>query len=258
MLTTKKSENGARDSTYSGLCSVCGDWSTFRDMAVPIRETYQCVNCRASLRERITASAILAVYGGMQFTSLSHLAKSDSFGSMSIYEPGISGSYRTFLSPLPGYMNSFYWEEGVPGHEMNGVRHEDLMRLTFADHSFDLIISSDIFEHIRKPMDAFREIHRVLRPGGTHIFSIPALVPMPKKTTYRVDTLTDQDIHILEPYYHGDGRGGKSLVYTDYGSDMIENLAEIGFRTIAVSNDHTDTERARVVAFVSFKSPIIT
>ena len=91
----------------------------------------------------------------------------------------------------------------------------------------------------------------MLRKGGFHIFSIPSLIPMRSTTTYRVDTRTEKDIHIKEPYYHGDGRGGKSLVYTEYGADMFEGLRECGFQTFALRADHTDAERMRVNAFIS-------
>jgi SAM-dependent methyltransferase len=242
-----------RAPTYQGHCCVCGQTTTFRDVARPIRETYPCTNCNASMRERVTASAILAAYGEARFSSLKDLAASDRFSGLKIYEPGVAGSYRRFLKPLPGYQTSFYWEGGVSGEPMNGVRHEDLMNLSFADESFDLVISSDIFEHIRDPWVAFREVARILRRGGMHIFSIPAQRPMPAKTFQRVDISGPEDKYIVEPHYHGDGRGGRSLVYTDFGADFIGVLRQSGFLTLAISDDHTDAERLKVVAFVSIK-----
>ncbi|MET3601802.1 class I SAM-dependent methyltransferase [Martelella mangrovi] len=199
------------------------------------------------------ASAILAAYGKAQMRGLAELARCPVFSDLAIYEPGVSGAYRSVFNALPGYQNSFYWDGGISGQKMNGVRHEDLMNLSFADESFDLVISSDIFEHIRRPWVAFREVARVLKRGGMHIFSIPALLPMDKETVYRVDTSGPEDVHILEPYFHGDGRGGKSLVYVDYGRDIIDILEEIGFRTFVNTDDHIDVERRRVIAFSCLK-----
>jgi SAM-dependent methyltransferase len=51
-------------------------------------------------------------------------------------------------------------------HRTRGYRCEDLERQTFADNSFDLVITQDVFEHIVKPDLAIREIARTLRPGG--------------------------------------------------------------------------------------------
>lgn len=239
-----------RDETYSGHCSVCGDHRIFLNMAHPIRETYQCENCRASMRERVTAEAILAAYRRGKETHLAQLAQSPHFRNLSIFEPGIAGAYRAYLSDLPAYQNSFFWGDMPNGTYRQGIRNEDLQALTFPDASFDLVISSDIFEHVRDPWAAFCEIRRVLKPGGCHIFSIPVMLPMRDKCQARVDTSGAQDVHILDPVYHGDGKGGRSLVYTDFGADMYERLADCGFRTFTVRSDHTDKERQRVIAFI--------
>lgn len=39
-------------------------------------------------------------------------------------------------------------------------------RLPFADHSFDVVFSHALLEHLREPEQAVREFHRVTRPGG--------------------------------------------------------------------------------------------
>jgi SAM-dependent methyltransferase len=46
-------------------------------------------------------------------------------------------------------------------------------RIPFADASFDAVLSNQVFEHIAEPERAMREIHRVLRPGGTLIATFP-------------------------------------------------------------------------------------
>jgi SAM-dependent methyltransferase len=227
----------------------------FSDVKLSIRETYQCDECKASLRERVTADAIISVYGRGQERSLSALiSKNFDFKSLNIYEVGVSGAYRTFFSKHKKYTNSFFWEAVSLGSEKEGVRCEDLTSLTFPDTVFDLVITSDIFEHVRKPWMAFDEIHRVLKSGGYHIFSIPTLTPMPAETIYRFDTNGDDDKHILEPRYHGDGRGGSSLVYTDFGADIFQTLQKRGFDTFSITSDHLDRERHRVNAFISRKS----
>ena len=39
------------------------------------------------------------------------------------------------------------------------------------DNSYDIIISSDVFEHINKPWDAAKEIIRILKPNGLSLHS---------------------------------------------------------------------------------------
>lgn len=153
------------------------------------------------------------------------------FGSLRIYEPGIAGPFRPIWSGACDYRNSFWWPDVAPGSERNGIRCQDLESLTFDAESFDAVVTSDILEHVRKPMAAFREIARVLVPGGVHVFSVPTDVPLRKTSVARVDTSGETDVHRLEPRHHGDGAGGKSLVYTDFGEDLLIDLAELGFDT---------------------------
>lgn len=50
-------------------------------------------------------------------------------------------------------------------HNLLGIRHEDIEKLSFKDASLDLGVSNDVFEHIANPLDAFKACARVLRPG---------------------------------------------------------------------------------------------
>ena len=48
----------------------------------------------------------------------------------------------------------------------------------------------------------------------------------------RVDTTKDEDVLLLPEVYHGSPTDPKgSLVYTDFGLDIVEDLEKIGFRT---------------------------
>ena len=102
------------------------------------------------------------------------------------------------------------------------------MHLTYEDDSFDLVLSSDIFEHVRKPFIGFKEVNRVLKPGGFHIFSIPLQCPMRSTTVFRVDTSGPEDVFVLPKHYHSAPKGGKSLVYTDFGEDMTRIMVADG------------------------------
>ncbi|HTQ50196.1 MAG TPA: class I SAM-dependent methyltransferase [Candidatus Acidoferrales bacterium] len=45
--------------------------------------------------------------------------------------------------------------------------------LPFADASFDAVICSEVLEHIFTPEEFLREIHRVLRPAGRLLLTVP-------------------------------------------------------------------------------------
>ena len=47
-------------------------------------------------------------------------------------------------------------------------------QLPFREGSFDIVMASDVLEHIEHDREAVAEISRVLRPGGAAIISVPA------------------------------------------------------------------------------------
>lgn len=49
----------------------------------------------------------------------------------------------------------------------------DLRKINFDKESFDLVICSDVIEHIKEDKKAFREISRVLKNGGIIRFTVP-------------------------------------------------------------------------------------
>ncbi len=54
------------------------------------------------------------------------------------------------------------------------VVRADARRLPFADASHDLVISTDVWEHIDDDEAVARETHRVLRRGGRALVAVPA------------------------------------------------------------------------------------
>lgn len=49
----------------------------------------------------------------------------------------------------------------------------DISTLPFADASFDLVTANMVVEHLSRPEEQFREIRRVLKPGGVFLFHTP-------------------------------------------------------------------------------------
>lgn len=55
-----------------------------------------------------------------------------------------------------------------------GVREGDICAMPFADESFDLVLATDIIEHVDADDVALSEIARVLKPGGMVLVTVPA------------------------------------------------------------------------------------
>jgi len=53
----------------------------------------------------------------------------------------------------------------------------DALRLPFADHCFDVVICSEVLEHIGPYREVLAEIRRVLKPGGVFAASVPRAWP---------------------------------------------------------------------------------
>jgi SAM-dependent methyltransferase len=58
-----------------------------------------------------------------------------------------------------------------------GVLRADATRLPFADGSFDIVITSEVLEHIQDDVGAIAEMTRVLAPGGTFAATVPSWFP---------------------------------------------------------------------------------
>ena len=67
--------------------------------------------------------------------------------------------------------------EGEDGGGSALVMVSDVTKLPFADESFDIVICSEVLEHIPDHGKAIREIIRVLKPGKSLVVSVPRYLP---------------------------------------------------------------------------------
>ncbi len=238
---------------YQDKCCICGKSQTFYRTKLAIRETYNCSECKASLREREQCRAIVKHCAQLNAETLSELILVNSFKFKFIYEPGTSGPFRLFFKQLPNYFQSDYYSPEEIKKAPPNIPHQNLEALSYPSHFFDLVVSSDILEHVRKPKQAFKEIFRVLKPGGFNIFTVPLQDPANKTTIARVDTSTETDIHLLPAHYHGNGKGGKSLVYNDFGLDILDMLESTGFITQFQKPTTTSTKANRIFTLIAQK-----
>jgi SAM-dependent methyltransferase len=237
-----------QDDKYRGICAVCGSFGSFVREHRTIRETYRCLYCRASLRERLQAQAILRRFGVGE-TSIVDLTLTARFRSRRILELGTAGPFRQLLCRLPEYRQSDSFDAAHRPGAAEDVRHESLESMAWSDGSFDLVITCDMLEHVRDPNKALAEIARILAPNGFHIFTVPLQRPMKTKSVRRVDTSGPTDVPVLPEHYHGDGKGGRSLVYTDFGADLLDMIRATGL-CASFEFGQTESEMANSAATV--------
>jgi len=198
-----------------GRCPLCGPTVFLRLSRDPLGT--RCIRCAAWPAHMGLARIVARI--------LPDLA------SLRVYEASSAGPWVAFLQRRAGELvRSEYWDDTPPGDSREGVVCQDLEHLTFPDRCFDLCTSTEVLEHVADDMAAFRELLRVLVPGGWSIFTVPLFDR--DETVVRAERAADGTIHhCLPPAYHGDrlrGEGGV-LVHREYGRDLVDRLARAGF-----------------------------
>jgi SAM-dependent methyltransferase len=83
-----------------------------------------------------------------------------------------TAKYKSFIL---AHVKSYLTTDIEAGPHIDYV--EDATKLSFADNSFDTVFSFQTLEHVEKPDAMVSEIHRILKPAGTCIVTVPFLMP---------------------------------------------------------------------------------
>lgn len=222
-----------------GKCNICGKSTIFICIDVKtVRNNMYCPFCKSSSRKRHVAKLLIEKVIP-KVSSLDEITSNKDLNNLSIYNADVNDAFYKVLHNLKSYCCSSYIPNVQPGTEIEEkVFCQDIENLNFADENFDVVITEDVFEHIRDYEKGFREVYRVLKKGGYHIFTVPCFFDKP--TLVRVDTHGKEDIHLLPPEYHGDKIRGKILAYRTFGIDIFEILEKIGFETTVDFSNYID------------------
>ncbi|MDM0028699.1 methyltransferase domain-containing protein [Variovorax saccharolyticus] len=208
-----------------GACPVCGVDSDFDRFTSNLRESGFCSSCGSFNRQRQMAH-VLRTSSGL----LAHGKLALANGTV-VYNTETTGAMHQALCGSDNYLCSEYFgDQFESGQLVDGRRHEDLQQLSFADSSIDIVLSSDVLEHMPEPYKAHSEIFRVLRRGGRHIFTVPFNSHLPLDDV-RAEIVDGSIRYRGEKLYHGDPVRPEEgiLVWTIFGLEMFVRLARIGF-----------------------------
>ncbi len=222
-----------RNGGAAGICNVWGQPEMFIRFSGNLREDVIGARSGSSARMRSLAAALSWSQFGDPRASLRATCAQLSERSATCFIAETSGAFaRTLRTYDPTAVASEYFgPEYRPGEIVNGTRHEDLQRLSFADASLDVVITSDVMEHVPDAPAAEREIVRVLRPKGWYLFTIPFYFTL-EHDRIRAELRPDGTIvHSEPPEYHGDPVRGAAtaLVYRDFSeTDLRRRFTELG------------------------------
>ena len=181
------------------------------------REGLACANCQMSKRVRMLLWSIRRLFpvaGGLRvvhFNQINHLGPAlRALGDLTetCYQPGMER-----------------------GAKVGELVNEDICQLTFPSNHFDLAIHSETLEHLFDFSKGLSEVQRVLKPGGTQIYTVPLLHG--RSTRQRLQLTAEGRIqHLLPPSFHGNE--GEFPVVWEFGSDFLEQ------RQASISELHYD------------------
>jgi SAM-dependent methyltransferase len=95
----------------------------------------------------------------------------------------------------------------------------DIAEIPFDSESFDAIICIHVLEHVEEDRKAIAELHRVLKPGGWALISVPI----------DFDNITYEDASIVSPEERKK-HFGEEQHFRIYGCDFVNRLEAAGFK----------------------------
>lgn len=240
-VRSPKSRPAVLDTTLISHWELSPSWAA----AFGRREGASCRSCGNSARTRHLASTIVTACNALLGTTSEHLAalvKTPAFRGLSVAEVNGCGQLHSILRDHPGLRYSEY------GSASADVPSEDLCKMTYADQCLDLVLTSDTIEHVPDLSRALQELHRVLRPGGMHIFTAPVVWDgrlTRRRCSYGADGAV---LHQLSPSYHGpSSHPTRHLVVYEFGCDLPTLVQRDGFDLRV----HVEPTNSSICSFVA-------
>ncbi|TDY11771.1 methyltransferase family protein [Meridianimaribacter flavus] len=231
----------------SGFCPCCEQDVLFVARNSWLRDHFKCSNCGCIPRERALMQTIKNYY--------------PNWSELFIHEssPGKRGHSVLLQAKAKHYVETQFFPEASLGSYVNGVRHEDLEQQTFDDEAFDLVVTSDVMEHIYEPKKAFQEIYRTLKPGGAHIFSVPIINKHKKTQRWATKNPDGSPEFLFEPEWHGnpvDKKGSPVTFHWGYDiKDFIETHTGADCEIVYI-DDLKYGIRAEYIEIIVMKKPL--
>jgi SAM-dependent methyltransferase len=180
-------------------CPICDYRGVFIAVGHPGRWDARCLNCGSRERHRLLHLWITEG-GGDRLTGkrILHFAPE-----------------KSFMARMRG--NELYETADLM---QPGVTHRvDITDTKLPAAAYDVVLANHVLEHIPDDRAAMREIHRLLKPGGLALLTVPINATRPTYENPSIATAPERWAH-FSAHDH--------VRY--YGTDFADRLAEAGFQ----------------------------
>ncbi len=139
------------------------------------------------------------------------------------YTDQCAGYFLEFGDP---YFRDCFTSEKITGYDiMDIVSRPDITILAdiqncpeIANNTYDVIVCTQVLEHIANPFKAVIELHRILKPGGKLLLSVPAAFPY-HAVPNDYWRYTRDSVHLLlDPLF-------SKVILHNYGNQLIVTAA---------------------------------
>jgi SAM-dependent methyltransferase len=209
-------------STYT--CPLCGrsyrkfyaagfDFPVLRELDVVgggFRENVRCPGCNSGDRERLF------------FLYMRDVLKVET-AKLTILQVAPEESVQKVLKSLKNISH-----ESVDLDSPRADKKMDVQNLLYASETFDIVICNHVLEHIIDDLRAMRELHRVLKKGGTAILQVPISHTL-------TETFEDSSVQTASDRERVFGQSDHVRIYAQ---DYEERLRTCGFSVQAIPYAH--------------------
>lgn len=209
---------------------------TFFEITTPVlRETVISTSSKCINRLRQLVVSIASLHGVSLITDLETLLSTFYIGKRILLLEDISFfasvlKHHCKKHGIELYTSEFLGEGKNSGEVINGTLHVDIQKTHFEDNFFDLILHTEVFEHVPDAIGAEKEVVRILKGKGAAIFTVP--FEHNRETDNVYAQVSSKGINYLqEPVYHEDpvSPDGKCLVFRTFSMpEMLKRYTNLG------------------------------